>query len=428
MNNNLVERDIFQEVVDHLESSDVTVIIGPRQTGKTTLLNQLTNYLLNNKNIRENQIKSFNLDLISDLQTIGDQTNFIRFVKEELIRSKFIYAFIDEVQRLENPGQFLKGVFDLKLPLKLIVTGSSSLEIRSKIFESLTGRKRVFRLDPFSFHEYLKSREPSLLKLLDQNLISTTNQDKIMAHLYEYLEFGGYPRVVQTIDKDEKIKILNEIYSSYLEKDIVNFLSIKNHLAFSKMVSLLADQVGNLVNLQEISNTLGMNLKTVEHYLFTLSNTFIIDLVRPYFTNPRSELTKMPKVFFIDNGIRNLALKYFVPFEKSPSKGQMLENFVNFNLNKNLLNQVNYWRTKGKSEVDFVWRNLQGDVVPIEVKASEMNKATISRSFRSFIEKYKPKTAYVINLKLQDKLVVDKTQVQFILPYELMSRLISNLR
>lgn len=419
MDQNLVKREIFEEVANHLQEKEVTVITGARQTGKTTILLQLKDWLIQKNKARDSQIKFFNLDLISDFAEIQNQSDFAKFLREELNKEKFLFVFIDEIQRLENPGKFLKGIYDLNLPIKLIITGSSSLEIKSKIFESLTGRKRVFQLWPFSFNEYLSSYEPALLDLIKKEKISSLNKKKICDYFLDFVIFGGYPRVVLSKNNEEKIKTLNEIYSSYIEKDIVGFMKIKNPLTFSKLVTLLGDQIGNLVNLKEISNTLGINFRTTENHLSALENTFVIKLVRPYFTNARKELTKMPKVYFADNGLRNLAVKYFASFSDNRDKGKLLENFVYSSLIKEWDGTVNYWRTKDKSEVDFVLKDYYGRIISIEVKSRELRKPEISRSFRSFIERYNPQTAFVVNLSLEEKIKINHTRIEFILPYRI---------
>ncbi|MBN2096855.1 MAG: ATP-binding protein [Candidatus Omnitrophica bacterium] len=417
MNNKLIEREIFGQITAHLKEQEVTVITGARQTGKTTLLFQLKDWLFAQKKVKQSQLKFFNLDLISDLTGIRNQDDFIKFLKEELGREEFLYVFIDEIQRLENSGKFLKGIYDVRLPVKFVVSGSSSLEIKSKISESLAGRKRLFHLWPFSFSEYLSCYEPSLRGLLKKDGISTLNRRKIMDYFFDFVVFGGYPRVVLSKDKKEKIAVLNEIYSSYVEKDIVGFMKVKNPFAFSKLVALLGDQIGNLVNLHELTATLGLNFRTIENYLFALESTFVVNLARPYFTNARKELTKMPKVYFVDTGMRNLSVKYFANFSDSRDRGKLLENFVSSSIVKLWDGVVNYWRTKDRNEVDFILRNYYGEIVPVEVKAIELGKPEINSGLKAFIEKYKPKKAFIVNLALEEKIKIRDTEIYFILPY-----------
>ena len=418
MRDKLIKREIFEEIAAHLKLEEITVITGARQTGKTTLFLQLKDYLIARK-VKESQIRFFNLDLINDLFAVNNQGDFIKFLKEELKRERFIYCFIDEIQRIENAGKFLKGIYDLKLPVKFVVSGSSSLEMKAKISEPLTGRKRIFHLWPFSFPEYILWVEPSLSGRLKEEAVSVISRGKIMGYFFDYVVFGGYPKVVLSSSAKEKIDILNEIYSSYIEKDIVGFLKVKNPFAFAKLVSLLAAQAGGLVNLHELSSTIGINFRTMENYLFALENTFVISLARPYFTNARKELTKMPKVYFVDTGMRNLSVKDFSAFADNRDKGQLLENIIASSISRRQEGALNYWRTKDKNEVDFVIRDYFGGIIPVEVKAVEMKGPEIPRGLRSFIDRHQPKKAFIVNLSLQKTVKINNTRIKFILPYQI---------
>src|SRR3989344_8208552 len=140
----LVKRTIFPEIAKHLEAEEITLIVGARQVGKTTLLSQLKKDLLD-RGYPENSILAFNLDLISERQLFESQLEFIAFLKERVGKGK-LFVFVDEAQRVENAGVFFKGIYDLALPVKFVLTGSSALEMKAKIHEPLTGRKRIFYL------------------------------------------------------------------------------------------------------------------------------------------------------------------------------------------------------------------------------------------------------------------------------------------
>lgn len=416
--NKIVKRDIFDGIYKHLGKKEITIITGARQVGKTTILLYLKDKLIKMK-VPESSIKIFNLDLFSDLENIKNQTDFVKYLKEELKNEKFLYVFIDEVQRLENPGIFLKGIYDLNLPVKFVVTGSSSLEIKSKMSEALTGRKKVFYVWPFSFKEYVRVKEPTLSKLLKDKGISQINKNKILGYFYDYAIFGGYPRVALSESNEEKIQILSEIYTSYIEKDIIGYLSVKEPLKYSKLVAILADQVGSGTNFSSISNMLGINIRTLERYIYALETTFIIKAVQPFFTNKQKEIVKMPKIYFIDIGLRNFALRNFNNFLARKDKGNLLENYV-FNAlmrNNNLF--VNYWRTKDKNEVDFIVKDFYGNTVPFEVKASEIKRPTVFKNLRIFLEKYHIKKGYIVNLSMEKEEQFNDKSVEFIVPYSM---------
>jgi len=185
------------------------------------------------------------------------------------------------------------------------------------------------------------------------------------------------------------------------------------------LVSMLSAQAGGLVNLHELSSTLGMNFRTMESYLFSLENTFVISLARPYFTNARKELTKMPKVYFVDTGMRNLSVKDFSPFTANRDKGKLLENVTASLIARSREGTLNYWRTKDKNEVDFVIRDYFGGIIPVEVKADEMKRPEIPRGLKSFIDKHQPKEAFMVNLSLQEAVKINNTRIKFILPYQI---------
>lgn len=421
---NFAKRTIFSEITQHLEAQEITLVIGPRQVGKTTLLFQLKDYLLK-KGCSESKIFIFNLDTVIESDLFDSQQKFINFLKERIGKGK-LFVFIDEAQRVENAGIFFKGIYDLNLPVKFVLTGSSALEIKAKIHESLTGRKRVFHLYPFDFPEYLSVWDKTLTKLIFQKEISSYSQKRIMEFLFRFINWGGYPRTAMETNILEQRQILKEIFSSYIERDIIGFLKIKNHRAFANLVSLLSSQVGQLVNTNEISQALGIERKTMEKYLEILEKTFIIKWIPPFFKNPRKEITKMPKIYFIDTGLRNFAVDSFKDFEKRADKGQLLENFVFSEIFKQTDIQIHFWRTKEKAEVDFVLTNYVGTMLPIEVKSTFLKSPEISRSFRSFINHYQPKQAIIVNLGFQGETKLDKTEIIFIHPYEI-KRIIKEL-
>ena len=422
---NLVKRSIFPEIIKHLDRKEITLIIGPRQVGKTTLLFQLKNYLLK-KGCPESRIFIFNLDSIIESDLFDSQQKFINFLKERIGKGR-LFVFVDEAQRVKNAGLFFKGIYDLNLPVKFVLTGSSALEIKAKIHESLTGRKRVFHLYPFDFSEYLSVWDKTLAKLVSQKEISSYSREQIKEYLFRFINWGGYPKAALETNISEQRQILKEIFSSYVERDIIGFLKIKKYRAFVNLVSLLSSQIGQLVNISELSNSLKVEQRTLEKYLEVLEKTFVIKRIPPFFKNPRKEITKMPKIYFVDTGLRNFAIDTFQDFERRADKGQLLENFVFSEISKNTDKRLYFWRTKEKAEVDFVLGNYTGILIPLEVKAATLKSPQISRSFRSFITRYHPPQAIIVNLGFRGKIQINKTEVVFIHPYEIQRIVKENL-
>ncbi len=306
--------------------------------------------------------------------------------------------FIDEVQRLPDPGIFIKALQDLRLPLKFILTGSSSLDIRTKTHEPLTGRKQVFCIEALSFSEYVKT-VPALSSL---PVLDTKNYSVYIGALNDALRdyglYGGYPAPVLTDDPEKKLLRLHEIFSSYLEKDIAGFLKVENIPAFRKLAALLSSQQGGLVNIQELASTLGLHRETITRYIHYLEETFVIKRLTPLFTNPRTELSKMPKIYFADPGLRNLAMGSFSDLRTRSDTGKIIEGIVASHVFRNRLlsHRVNYWRTKSGAEVDFIISGVK-PVQSIEVKSGILKQVKISRGYRSFLSKYSPEKAILLN-------------------------------
>jgi len=414
----MIQRKLFNELKDHLTQKEVSLIVGPRQAGKTTLMFMLKDYL----NKRGDTTLFLSLDFESDQEFFTSQRSLINKVQLEIGKKKG-YVFIDEIQRKENAGLFLKGLYDLNLPYKFIVSGSGSLELKEKIHESLVGRKRIFQLDTVSFEEFVNFKTDYRYR---ENLLDffTLEKDRTKEFLVEYLNFGGYPRLVIETELKEKRKIIDEIYRSYLERDISYLLRVEKTQAFSALIKVLASRIGRLINHSELSSTLGISLRTVKNYLWYAEKTFVVQKITPYFRNVRKEISKSPIIYFYDLGLRNYALGFFGNLLTPSEVGFVFQNFVLNLLREKLLftsAEIHFWRTKDKAEVDFVI-DVGRRTVPIEVKFKELKTPDIGRSLRSFIAKYQPEEAWVINLRLKEERKLNRTKVQFLPFYELMKK------
>lgn len=412
----MIKRKLYKELKKHLSKKEISLIIGPRQAGKTTLMLLLKEYLIKNSEAT----LFFNLDIGNDKLYFQSQNKLLKKIKLELGNKKG-FVFIDEIQRRENAGLFLKGLYDMDLPYKFIVSGSGSLELKEKIHESLAGRKRVFGLNTVSFEEFVnyKTNEKYEDKLNDYFEIEPENT---IALLEEYLSFGGYPDVVLEDKISEKRKYIKEIFSSYIEKDISFLLNVQRVEAYEMLIKILAGQIGQLVNHSELSNTIGISTATLKNYLWYSEKTFITRRITPFFTNLRKEITKSPVYYFFDTGLRNFIINMFnaesINYENF---GFVFENFVLSLLlekTKDTSIKVNYWRTKDKSEVDFVI-NTGSRLIPFEVKYKDYKKISIGRSLHNFIAKYDPEEAFIITPKSKSAIKVKNTWVRIIPFWEL---------
>jgi len=403
---NNIEREILSKIIPWLHEKEIIVLLGTRQTGKTTLIFQIIKKLLSN-DIKD-EIYYFNLDFLDDAEFFKN-TEKITNLALKKNNKKFI--LIDEVQRIRDAGMFLKYLYDLNLPIKIIVSGFGSLELKSRISEPLAGRKISFNIFPFN----VKETKVALAATSDH---SSTDRfsSQLFNKAFELLTtYGGYPSVVLTSDIDKRSARLNEIYTSYLEKDIKNFLEIKNEQAYSNLVTIFSSSIGNILNKNEISNTLSIHLNTLENYIYYLEQTFIIDIVKPFFRNTRKEIVKSPKIYFNDIGIRNFAIKNFNNLNIRPDKGYIFENFIYLVLKESLTSaqKINFWRTKSGAEVNFVIQDGL-KISPIEVKAKYFKGPAVSPALRSFINTYRPERAFIVNFNLDAEVIIEKCQVDFV--------------
>jgi len=410
-----ISRFIQSELTDHLSKEEITLLIGPRQAGKTTLLRAIADQLIRNGAT----CLFFNLDIDTDAQHFTSQQRFVERV-EALSAGKHAYVFIDEVQRIENAGLFLKGLYDRRLPYKWIATGSGSLELKEKIAESLAGRKRNFLLFPISVGEFLSYR-------LSANLAQSVAQVRTDAFaeerlLLEYLQYGGYPKVLTASDNQEKRKVLAEIFQSYVERDLQLLLRLEKSRELITLLQLLSNRIGRLVNYQDLAKMTNLSVPTVKNYLWYCQKTFVIEEVLPYFTNKEKELTKTPQYYFIDSGLRNFLLNSFDLTPMSSDFGFLFQQMAFQLLNNHFSNgiaAIRYWRTQNKADVDFVVQNGLS-ILPIEVKAERMKKPQVERSLHSFIATYKPVEAWVVNRSLKETIQIEDTTVKFIPWFELL--------
>jgi len=413
----MIKRELLDELIGHLDQKEISLLVGPRQSGKTTLM-----FLLR-EIVKKNGKKSIylNLDIEADKQYFDSQEKLLQKIKLDIGDSG--YLFVDEIQRKEDAGIFLKGLFDMGLPYKWIVSGSGSVELKEKIHESLAGRKRLFELTTLSWSEFVnyKTNYRYETNLLDYFSLEPL---KTQGLLEEYMSYGGYPRVVLENRIEEKRKIIAELYQSYLIKDIVDLLGVQKTESFTSLVRIMASQIGKMINIAELSNTLGIHKATINQYLWYMEKTFFITKVTPFFNNIRKEITKTPIYYFTDLGMRNYSLGIFGTPIPISDIGFLFQNYIYHILKKITTNnsfQIHYWRTINKAEVDFIIDKVT-ETVPIEVKYQKLSKPNLTRSFLSYVSNYKPKKAYVIHLSKEIQIKEIETEVYlipfFLLPYQ----------
>ncbi len=405
-----IERRIHQDIKRHIERKEYTIITGPRQSGKTSLIKALFREL-KDENRDVSYLTFEDRDIPKAIDNHPEELfSYVKRPAKSMAGNQndtdTLFLFIDEVQYAADPSHFLKYLYDAYgRNLKVIATGSSAFYIDRKFKDSLAGRKRIFELKTLSFDEWLKFRgDLSLmndLKLIreQKNYISADHR-QLSDLFHEYLIYGGYPAVTLEKDKSEKAFILKELKNSFLKKDI-DESGIANSDKFYSLLAVLSDQTGNLVNRNELANTIGLDNKTIDKCLYTLQKCFHIELVKPFFQNQRKEITKMPKVFYKDSGMRNIAINRLFDFRDRQDQGQLIENYA-YNRLTELYDQdlIRFWRTSDKQEVDFVISTTYREGLAYEVK---MQCQGIKHAgYKKFIQSYPDFQFRIISHEIHD--------------------------
>ena len=390
----------------------IILMKGPRQSGKTTLFLHLNEKLGGHYVTLEDEenLRSF-------------EKNPKEFIKRYIIDNRNI-LFLDEAQYCKNAGKIIKILFDeYSNTVKLFVTGSGSFDIKVEIGKNLVGRVIYFELMPLDFEEFLMWKAQDIHKIFMDYKKSFTDfilkgekftveplfEKEFTTLLHEYIIYGGYPAIVKENNIDVKKELLKNLARTYLEKDIFFFFNILHLEKFKNLLNYISFNNGSIFEFSSIMRELHMDFKTVENYLSVLSNTSILSLLSPYHKNLTTELKKAKKIYFNDTGLRNSILNNFLPLDNRMDKGMLFENYIYNELQNNFEGKINYWRTTGKAEVDFIMQ-LNNELIPVEVKS----QTKIRRSYRSFLKTYKPKTGVVFTEKVCIIKKIEETNVAFI--------------
>lgn len=376
-----IERDIFSKLIQGQEKTRITVLLGSRQVGKTFLMQKMIEKLLSEKNVDPKQIFYFNFDAFNLIDLVKSDRDFLDFIAAYRLADKKAYIFLDEAQRIPEAGILIKRYYDLGLDIKFMVSGSSSLQIKSQVKETLTGRKQLFELTPISYIEFLRYKGLNALDDLAQ--LVRFESDKYQRLMEEFVIFGGYPGVVVIKNREDKINLLKEIYHSYVQKDISDFFKVENIAGFNRMVQFLAAQTGSLCKINEVSKNIRLSRHFVEKYLLALEQTYVLAFLRPYFANLGKAIIKVPKLYFYDTGLRNTVFGQFQPLNNRQDAGALIENFVFSELIKSVEKErLWFYRTTTGSEIDFLF--IKGNnTIPVEVKYSTSRQETIPKTFQT---------------------------------------------
>jgi predicted AAA+ superfamily ATPase len=356
----MINRDLTNIVINKLHKGKAIVLIGPRQVGKTTLINALL------------ADKTY-LFLDGDDHSVSELLSNANTEQLRSIIGNYKYIFIDEAQRIPNIGLKLKIIVDQIRDVQVIVSGSSAFDINNITQEPLTGRKFEYQLFPVSWNEfeqnvgYVKAHQQLELRML----------------------YGMYPDVINNFSNE--YEILKNLVSSYLYKDILALAGIRKSDVLEKILQALALQIGSEVSYNEIAQLVGVDKNTVNTYIDLLEKSFVVFRLNSFSKNIRNEIKANKKIYFYDTGVRNMVIGNFNALALRQDKGALWENFMMAERMKFLaysqsLAKPFFWRTTTQQEVDYIETNAD-TVSAFEFKWASTKKAKLPKSF---IEAYNP--------------------------------------
>jgi predicted AAA+ superfamily ATPase len=398
-----IKRKLEDQIEQSLSNHRALFILGARQVGKTTLLKRLI------EQVGEERAVYFDLENSDHLHGLnGSIEDVVSYINSYLPQWKQrVYIFIDEIQYIRDFSSNIKYLVDhFSEKYKLIMTGSSSLLIKKSFSESLVGRKDVLELYPLSFAEYcLFKGEKRISEQLNNEPQNSSDalkvhQPKLNRMLKEYMLYGGYPQVVLSESREEKITLLRDIVNSYILKDVKYLFKIEKIDQFNHLIRYLAINIGKELSIKSIAGEIGLYWDTVQKHILALQESYIISLITPYHKNLTTELRQMPKVYFVDAGVRNTIINNFNDLDLRTDRGEQFENYV-YNqlfLKKSLLTEIKYWKTRSGMEIDFVTIN-ENLITAYEVKFGSDTK----NNFAAFSNAYPDAQCCIVRFAYKKK-------------------------
>ncbi len=361
-----VEREISKKFRSVAAAYNIVALVGARQSGKTTFLKEQVKQLKS----------SYVLFDDPDARSLFEED--VKKFERQYVEGYEI-TVLDEVQYCRDAGSKLKYLADKGR--KIWLTSSSEVILGKEILSYLVGRVSILRLYPFSLPEFLLSKG-----------LKELTPDTAQRSIWEHIAYGGYPKAVITQETEMKKTILRDLYDTMILKDVARTFSIEDIRTLEEFAKYLSLNIGSTASYESISSSMGMSFQTLKKYLDAMEKSYVIVRVPPFFRNKSKEITKQPKIYFLDTGLRNALANAFA----SEPDGRLFENYVLSELIK-MGFSPKYWRTKSKAEVDFVIEK-DNEAIPIEAKINA-EAGKIERSMHSFIETYKPKIAIVVSYK-----------------------------
>ncbi|MBI5036639.1 ATP-binding protein [Candidatus Micrarchaeota archaeon] len=397
-------RSVFGELLAQAGERKVSLLLGARQVGKTTLLGQLHGELCLKRGAPGLLL---DLDVFSNFEKVSTFERLSNLLNANGFGGKRrFYLFLDEFQRYGGMTMVLKNAFDHLGNLKIYASGSSALKIKDEVQESLAGRKKTNVIRPLDFREFLefKQRTGALNQLKNTRKLKGAALEKTLPELAgllkEFMIFGGYPAVVLAEGEKAKRDALEGIFDLYLRKDLVEYLNVKKILNVKRLVEFLAVNHGQKVKYEEAAAACGLTQIEVKNYMEVLRESHLVSVMRPFFTNKNKELVKIPKVYFEDNGVRNYFINNFNPLALRRDAGFLFEGFAVGELLKGGTpdDGIRFWQDKNRREVDIVLGAGGGTETAIELKYKNAPSKDDETGLRAFLTSHpEAKKAFLVN-------------------------------
>jgi len=380
-----IKRCYFDKLWNENKDPEISILLGARQVGKSTLMRQLQ------AKAKRNGIKTafYDLEQPSDLKRLaGTEQEVI----DEIISSAKI-VFIDEFHYIKNASKIFKAIYDQQKSIKIYASGSSSLSIHKHLKESLAGRFRKTIIYPLNIDEWKKVKDFKV----DQ-----------------YAQWGGMPGLIKQHVNNSRVELLENIVSTYITKDIKGLIKEENIRSFNSLLYILAQTQGSIAVVSNLARETGLKEVTVARYLDIISQTYVMHVLPSFSRNLANELKKSRKYYLFDIGIRNMLLKDFRHIDGREDKGVIYESIVFLQLQSQLKPnmELRFWRTKKGDEVDFVL--LKNRIpIPIEVK-SHLSNPDVPKGLLKFLKKYpQAPFAVVFNEKIKTKINMEDRTIFF---------------
>jgi predicted AAA+ superfamily ATPase len=395
----MIKRDYFKLIENELNYEEITILIGTRRVGKTTIMEELFNNLPKSK-------KSIFLTF-DNIEVLNLFESNEELFKEQYV-NPFDIIFIDEIQYSKQSGRILKYLFDTTKK-KFIISGSSIPELSINSISYLVGRVRIFNIYPLKFIEFLNYKS-SNKAILFNTLRDIKDFNQIKNQFEEYLKYGSYPKIIisKLLDKEKFLKDLTNIY---LLKEVKDILEYKNIFKFEKFIKHLALIDGGLINKTSISQEIEIDRISIFQMIKILKDTFILYEVKPYLKNKLKEEIRTSKIYFQDLGFKNSLINNFSNLDNRLDKGNILESFILNSLVREGF-QVKFWNYKNRYEMDFIIEK-NGKVIGIECK-SRIIKPILTKSNMAFMKTFSPYRIFIINQSIDKTLKIENTQINFI--------------